>query len=553
MIVDELNTDIARAAVWATISVGEPWVLPTVHRLAVRGIRSSGLIGWMSGDKIPNACIIALGRIGTPGAIAALQQLADSTKHNGLRKRIAASLSEAANAAGLTAAQLIEQTIPTGGLNADSTMTVTARELTARISLGPSLKISVEWRIGPQWAAHPDSTAETQDVDAVKRAVKELKTLVAAERRRIEGLFAADRTWDIGVWAKYYLEHPISGPIARRLVWVFDDTTATAGIPVGGTTMRTLGGEAALPTAGTVRLWHPAIASTDDVSAWRDALLRTAFVQPFKQAFREVYILTPAERQTSTYSNRFASHVLNYQQLYALFKERFWIANYLGPYDGGYEGHARHEFPDAGFGIVFEHFQVDAPQGEFRTALATTDRVWFFRTGDRARHAVPINEVPPLVFSEAMRDVDLFVGVTSIALDPTWADRGADAHYGYWLNASFGALTATAEVRRDVLESLLPKLNIADRVELADRFVRVRGNRATYKIHLGSANILIEPDDRYLCIVPSSSARTKRIMLPFEGDQVLAVILSKVLLLAADDKITDPSILMQLGRRPSTA
>jgi hypothetical protein len=42
-------------------------------------------------------------------------------------------------------------------------------------------------------------------------------------------------------------------------------------------------------------------------------------------------------------------------------------------------------------------------------------------------------------------------------------------------------------------------------------------------------------------------------MLPFEGDQVLAVILSKVLLLAADDKITDPSILMQLGRRPSTA
>ncbi len=68
-------------------------------------------------------------------------------------------------------------------------------------------------------------------------------------------------------------------------------------------------------------------------------------------------------------------------------------------------------------------------------------------------------------------------------------------------------------------------------------------------MHLGSANILVEPDDRYLCIVPASSARTKRVMLPFESDEVLSVILSKVLLLAADDKITDSTILRQLKRR----
>ena len=38
-------------------------------------------------------------------------------------------------------------------------------------------------------------------------------------------------------------------------------------------------------------------------------------------------------------------------------------------------------------------------------------------------------------------------------------------------------------------------------------------------------------------------------MLPFAGDEVLAIILSKVLLLAADDKITDATILMQMNRR----
>lgn len=40
-----------------------------------------------------------------------------------------------------------------------------------------------------------------------------------------------------------------------------------------------------------------------------------------------------------------------------------------------------------------------------------------------------------------------------------------------------------------------------------------------------------------------------KILLPFDGDQVLSVIVSKAILLAADDKITDPTILQQLAVR----
>jgi hypothetical protein len=66
---------------------------------------------------------------------------------------------------------------------------------------------------------------------------------------------------------------------------------------------------------------------------------------------------------------------------------------------------------------------------------------------------------------------------------------------------------------------------------------------------VGSAGVLIEPDDRYLCIVPAISGRTKVAMLPFEGDAVLSLVLSKVVMLAADDKITDPTIVQQIQRR----
>ncbi|MFL6239416.1 MAG: hypothetical protein ACJ735_08025 [Actinomycetes bacterium] len=99
IVLDERNGDIARGAVWAAISVRAEWVVPALLRISERGIEMSGLIGWMSGDKVPNAAILALGRIGSDEAIAALEGLADRTRHNGFRKRIALALLAAAEAA----------------------------------------------------------------------------------------------------------------------------------------------------------------------------------------------------------------------------------------------------------------------------------------------------------------------------------------------------------------------------------------------------------------------------------------------------------------------
>ncbi len=75
----------------------------------------------------------------------------------------------------------------------------------------------------------------------------------------------------------------------------------------------------------------------------------------------------------------------------------------------------------------------------------------------------------------------------------------------------------------------------------------VAGDLRTYRIHLGSANILMEPDGSYLCIVPARASSDGKVFLPFEDDR-LSLILSKAFLLATDTKITDESILMQIKR-----
>ncbi len=80
----------------------------------------------------------------------------------------------------------------------------------------------------------------------------------------------------------------------------------------------------AIADASTVTLWHPAGRNVEEVVAWRRRVESLGMVQPFKQAHREVYLVTDAERRTERYSNRFAAHILRQHQFNALCGARGW-------------------------------------------------------------------------------------------------------------------------------------------------------------------------------------------------------------------------------------
>jgi hypothetical protein len=332
-----------------------------------------------------------------------------------------------------------------------------------------------------------------------------------------------------------------------------------------------------LPDDAIVELWHPMSRSSDEVLAWREFIQKHEIRQPFKQAYREVYPLTEAERRTHTYSNRFASHIIRQHQFNALCLARGWKNKLRLMVDDSYppaskflpQWNLRAEYWIEGIG---DDYGQDTNESGTYLRLST-DQVRFYRIDASENHAhaggggyssmaagagtgnvnepLPLDQIPPLVFSEIMRDVDLFVGVASVGNDPNWQDGGPGGRYrDYWQSYSFGDLSETAKTRRVVLERLLPRLTkLKDKWSLADKFLVIKGSIRTYKIHLGSGNILMEPNDQYLCIVPDRSSRAadaQNVFLPFEGDATLSIILSKAFLLADDAKITDPTITRQL-------
>ncbi|MEU6372899.1 DUF4132 domain-containing protein [Streptomyces sp. NPDC046909] len=541
-VVQQNDGDLARGTVWAAALTDGPAAVPYLDALALR-TGAPWSTGVVEDLKLAGAAINALADIDDPAALDSLWRLHSRIKHRGLRKQLDTALTSAAARQGITPGQLVERGVPDHGLAADGTL---EREVggghRARVEIEDATTVRLTFT-APDGRTSRTAPAALKDgfpepLNELKKLVREVRGTLAGERARVEALLSTAREWPYDEWCRHYRDHPVTGVLVRGLIWEFqsEDGAWHAVAPAEG------------PEEGRperVRLWHPIRASVDDIRAWRERIVGARLRQPFKQAFRELYRLTPAEEGTGVYSNRFAAHIVHYRQLYALFKERGWQANFLGHYDGGHDGEARAEFGDGDWRACFHH--EPAEDYGYEVERAATDQVRFERRDGGRWRETPLAEVPPLVFSEAMRDVDLFVGVTSIAADPEWADRGESRHAAYWRRAGFGDLTASAEVRREVLERVVPRLKIADRCSIDGRYLTVRGDLRTYRIHLGSANILMDPDDSYLCIVPARRKSDGKVFLPFEDDR-LALILSKAFLLAADTRITDGTILRQIKR-----
>ncbi len=266
-----------------------------------------------------------------------------------------------------------------------------------------------------------------------------------------------------------------------------------------------------------------------------------------------MYILTDAEVTTKTYSNRMAAHLLKQHQFNALTAIRGWWYSLLGAYDHGKEGEIakislkEHQL-EAQFWIDEIHAD-DAFNDAGIWDYVSTDQLRFLNEGGEV---VELVAIPKIIFSEIMRDADLFVGVASVGNDPEWRDSGGlrQQYRDYWTSYSFGELNEIAKTRKQILEKLVPRLKISNVATIDGKFLKIEGKKRTYKIHIGSSNILMEPNDQYLCIVPArgKDKNLDNVFLPFEGDRGLSLVLSKAFLLADDDKITDTTILSQIGR-----
>ncbi len=525
--------------------------------------------------KLGNAALHALALVEPPTAGAAeLDRLLRRVKTASARSAVEAALQVAAARAGMTADDLAELATPDLGLDAAGERRFDGEDGRAVLRLIAGRSAVLDWFDATDKALKAPPAALKAGNPALLKAARtardELERALGAAVARIEAGYESNRDWPFATWRERFLGHRLLAPLAARLVWQVTrgDGSTASGRPMGDALIDNDGSAVTIADTDRIALWHPIDADVETVLAWRAALAAAGIVQPFKQAHREIYRLTDAERETDTYSNRFAGHILRQHQMLELAKARGWT----GTLQGGFDNHNNPEKAYKAFGLQVEywsegiHTQEDDLSHAGICIRVATDQVRFRRLRpvipprtdwERERellaawyNAPPVRlvDIPPRLFSEAMRDVDLFVGVASIGADPGWRDGGPDGRFGtYWQGYANADLTASGETRAAVLSALLPRLALGKVARIDGRHLVVTGKRFSYRIHMGSGSILVEPGGQYLCIVADRRAADEDIALPFEGDAMLAQILSKALLLAADDRIEDASILSQLA------
>lgn len=535
-----INATAVSYLIWLAAMLDHQVLNSRIGELALVFYRKIRWVGPLS-IKNGNACMYAFTLMSPKAGITQLLNTRNKSSNKSIRNTANKYLALKAEELGISEEALLELSVPSFNLEQNHSKWVMG-EYTGVIDITDMTVPLVYWlnnATNKRQKSVPKEVRENhkEELKAFKTTLKELKTAVSVHAKRLENSYLDAVEWSLEDWQSNYLDHPFLSRYATKLIWWFDDKQT--GIVHDGQIMDVNKIPLDISQYERVKVWHPIYSDVDLVSAWRNYMLDEEIKQPFKQAYREIYVLTDAEINTNTYSNRFAAHILYQYQFTALAKIRDWSYTLQGAFDS-------HNTPTRSipkFNLSAQ-FWVEPINDETNNTgiynYIASDQVRFYN----GREHLEMAAVPKLVFSEIMRDVDLFVGVTSIGNNPQWQDVGERRNY--WHEYSFGGLSETGNTRKEVLERIIPKLKIADRCTIQDKFLVVEGRIRQYKIHLGSGNILMSPNDQYLCIVPGSRNPQKEIFLPFDNDRTLSIIISKAFLLYDDDKITDITITNQI-------
>ena len=312
------------------------------------------------------------------------------------------------------------------------------------------------------------------------------------------------------------LAHPTLAPMLAQLVWVAD---GGLGYPAGGgaALLAPDGRRTPLADDTPLRIAHPYdLFHSGQWSLWQRDCFRAERIQPFKQVFRELYLLTPAEVADGDRSRRYAGQQVQPRQAAALLSGRGWLIRH----DEGVQRTFHERGIVATLGFLGDLLTPGEVEG------VTVETVSFGRPGEWWL-PLPLADIPPLVFSEVMRDLDLVVSVAhSGGVDPE-------------------ASASTVDSRAALLRETLDLLRLGN-VRLDGRHALIEGKLGSYAVHLGSGVVHRRPGGA-VCIIPVHGQHRGRLFLPFaDDDPKTAEVMSKVLLLARDDQIRDPTILEQL-------
>ncbi len=312
-------------------------------------------------------------------------------------------------------------------------------------------------------------------------------------------------------------ENRVTKAITENIVFIFVDDKTVSGLPTQEGLSDQNGELHNISEAARLRVAHPFDMYKNGSWADYQKLMMTlgnseGRKQPFRQVFRELYVKLPEELNKDR-SLMFAGNQIQTKRTVGALKNRRWVADYE-------DGLQKIYYKDNIIASIYAEADWFSP-GDIEAP--TLEGVFF---ADRKTGALlKIENVPDIIYSEIMRDVDLAVSVAHAG--------GVDPETSH----------STVEMRRVILEFNLSLFDIKN-VHFEKNHAFIDGTHGKYTIHLGSG-VIHKVGGHQINVL--AVGKKSRLFLPFiDEDPKTAEIMTKVLTFAEDSKIKDPYIMEQI-------
>lgn len=395
----------------------------------------------------------------------------------------------------------------------------------------------------------------------IKKKFASIKQTLRVQTSRIESFFIEGFKTSIDEWRKYYIDHKLINSISASLIWSFEVGDKAYSAIVKDNTLLMADGSTLdnLPSNTLVSLWHPLQASASECEAWRNYVWRHAIIQPFRQAFREVYVARTDGHNPLNIDGLYVRQ----HQFRALLLSRGWSYQLRGSYDSDSTPMLKlKEGLSCEIGIA----GTSSTYSDLGISLAVElEQITFMQQGKILSPC----ELSPIVFSEVMRDIDLFTSVAGLGYREDWEQIEAtfrdvreseliakmakskeqvslicnglilDEHpfkaqiakFLCALDISMAKLPIpeTVKVRSQLLSLMLRGSKVFDKSRIEGRYVHIDTNEGGCIINLASGLVFNAKDNRLMPI----SAKRKAIANEAGSDTLLARIYSLVFMLAS--------------------
>jgi hypothetical protein len=168
----------------------------------------------------------------------------------------------------------------------------------------------------------------------------------------------------------------------------------------------------------------------------------------------------------------------------------------------------------------------------------------------RDNREVAIDEVPAILYSEVMRDVDLFTSVSAVGGDENWADQGDRGTGIFSEEFNVQELIGLIDLRREMLSLVLPHTPIHDRCKIHKTWLEVRGQLGTYRIEFAWGGVMLVTESTFRMLkIPRKILDAVALdfaAIPIDLDYRTETILREAYVLADDWKIDSPDLIRQL-------